>query len=76
MALDILIVDDEADIRDLIAGVLSDEGYATRVAANSDDKGRAQNRRVELITLDNAFPVPGAPTVTPPPMSPTPMVQP
>ena len=30
MALDILVVDDEQDIRELVAGVLEDEGYATR----------------------------------------------
>jgi two-component system nitrogen regulation response regulator NtrX len=36
MARDILIVDDEADIRMLIAGVLGDEGFTTREAANSD----------------------------------------
>ena len=36
MALDILVVDDEPDIRDLISGVLEDEGYSTRVAADSD----------------------------------------
>ena len=35
MAHDLLIVDDEADIRMLIAGVLKDEGYATREAADS-----------------------------------------
>ena len=35
MARDILIVDDEADIRMLIAGVLGDEGFTTREAANS-----------------------------------------
>ena len=35
MALDILIVDDERDIRDLVAGVLSDEGYSCRTAADS-----------------------------------------
>lgn len=34
---DILIVDDERDIRELIADILRDEGYATRLAANSDD---------------------------------------
>ena len=33
---DILIVDDEKDIRELIADILKDEGYATRLAANSD----------------------------------------
>lgn len=34
---DILIVDDEKDIRELIAEILNDEGYQTRLAANSDD---------------------------------------
>ena len=34
---DILIVDDERDIRELIAEILADEGYTTRTAANSDD---------------------------------------
>jgi two-component system nitrogen regulation response regulator NtrX len=34
---DILIVDDERDIRELIADILQDEGYATRLAGNSDD---------------------------------------
>lgn len=33
---DILIVDDEADIRGLISDILRDEGYATRMAANSE----------------------------------------
>ena len=34
---DILIVDDERDIRELISDILVDEGYSTRLAANSDD---------------------------------------
>ncbi|TNJ41596.1 sigma-54 dependent transcriptional regulator [Phaeobacter sp. B1627] len=34
---DILIVDDERDIRELVSDILEDEGYATRKAANSDD---------------------------------------
>ena len=34
---DILIVDDERDIRELIADILKDEGFATRTAANSDE---------------------------------------
>ncbi|AUH65871.1 nitrogen assimilation response regulator NtrX [Paracoccus zhejiangensis] len=34
---DILIVDDERDIRELIADILKDEGFQTRVAANSDE---------------------------------------
>ncbi|MEX5728981.1 two-component system nitrogen regulation response regulator NtrX [Rhodovulum iodosum] len=34
---DILIVDDERDIRELIADILRDEGYSTRLAGNSDE---------------------------------------
>ncbi|KEJ88416.1 nitrogen assimilation response regulator NtrX [Sulfitobacter donghicola] len=34
---DILIVDDERDIRELISDILEDEGFATRLAGNSDD---------------------------------------
>src|SRR5215470_3858555 len=37
MASDILIIDDEADIRELVAGILEDEGYATRTARDSDE---------------------------------------
>ncbi|WP_312529637.1 sigma-54 dependent transcriptional regulator [Paracoccus sp. (in: a-proteobacteria)] len=33
---DILIVDDEKDIRELVSDILRDEGFATRLAANSD----------------------------------------
>ncbi|MEP5938969.1 MAG: sigma-54 dependent transcriptional regulator [Erythrobacter sp.] len=53
MALDILIVDDERDIRDLVAGVLSDEGYECRTAANSTDALNAiDERRPSLVLLD------------------------
>lgn len=34
--LDILIIDDEIDIRKMIQGILEDEGYLTRGAKNSD----------------------------------------
>ena len=37
MAHDILIVDDEADIRMLIGGILEDEGHQTRGAADCDE---------------------------------------
>jgi DNA-binding response OmpR family regulator len=37
MASDILIVDDEEDIRELVAGILQDEGYGTRTARDSDE---------------------------------------
>src|SRR5579863_7549776 len=53
MAHDILIVDDEADIRMLIAGVLRDEGYATRDAADSTEAIAAiQARQPTLVVLD------------------------
>ncbi|WP_203309943.1 MULTISPECIES: sigma-54-dependent transcriptional regulator [Sphingomonas] len=53
MALDILVVDDEFDIRELVAGVLEDEGYETRVAANSDAALEAiAMRRPSLVLLD------------------------
>jgi two-component system nitrogen regulation response regulator NtrX len=53
MAHDILIVDDEADIRMLIAGVLKDEGYATREAADSTETLRElQARQPTLVILD------------------------
>ena len=53
MALDILVVDDEADIRSLIAGVLEDEGYTARTAADSDAAMAAlAERRPALLVLD------------------------
>jgi len=53
MALDILIVDDEQDIRELVAGVLEDEGYATRTAAGSSEALAAlADRRPSLVLLD------------------------
>jgi len=53
MALEILIVDDEADIRELVAGVLEDEGYAARTAADSDAALAAlDERRPSLVLLD------------------------
>jgi two-component system, NtrC family, nitrogen regulation sensor histidine kinase NtrY len=42
---DILIVDDERDIRELVADILQDEGYTTRTAANSDECLAASTRR-------------------------------
>jgi two-component system, NtrC family, nitrogen regulation response regulator NtrX len=53
MAQDILIVDDEADIRDIVSGILSDEGYRTRTAKNSDEAlGAIEARRPHLAFLD------------------------
>jgi len=53
MALDVLIVDDEEDIRDLVAGVLEDEGYETRTAADADSAIEALSaRRPSLVLLD------------------------
>jgi two-component system nitrogen regulation response regulator NtrX len=53
MASDILIVDDEADIRELVAGILQDEGYDTRTARDSDDAmASIKGRRPNLVFLD------------------------
>ncbi len=53
MVLDILVVDDEKDIRELVAGVLEDEGYETRLAADSDAALEAiAARRPSLVLLD------------------------
>jgi two-component system nitrogen regulation response regulator NtrX len=53
MAHDILIVDDEADIRLLISGILQDEGYQTREAADSDAAlVQLAHRRPHLLILD------------------------
>ncbi|MDB4218999.1 sigma-54 dependent transcriptional regulator [Emcibacteraceae bacterium] len=53
MALDILVVDDEADIRELISGILNDEGYDTRVAGDSDSAlAEIDARRPSLLILD------------------------
>ena len=53
MATDILVVDDEEDIRELVAGILEDEGYVVRTAGNSDDAISAiETRRPQLVLLD------------------------
>ena len=53
MASDILIVDDEADIRELVAGILSDEGHGTRTAKDADEALAAiAARRPHLVFLD------------------------
>jgi two-component system nitrogen regulation response regulator NtrX len=53
MAADILIVDDEADIRDLVAGILEDEGHSARLARDSDEALKAiEERRPHLVVLD------------------------
>ncbi|MEM1193750.1 MAG: sigma-54 dependent transcriptional regulator [Pseudomonadota bacterium] len=53
MAIDILIVDDELDIRELVSGILEDEGFEPRTAANSDEVFDAVAVRVpSLVILD------------------------
>jgi len=53
MNADILIIDDEADIRGLIQGILQDEHYATRQAANSDQAyAHIAERIPQLVILD------------------------
>src|SRR6187431_1390931 len=53
MASDVLIVDDEADICELVAGLLQDEGYSTRTARDSDAAlNEIRARRPNLVFLD------------------------
>src|SRR5579864_1760393 len=53
MAHDILVVDDEADIRMLMCGILNDEGYETREAGNSAEALAAiRSRQPTLVVLD------------------------
>ncbi|HWV81267.1 MAG TPA: sigma-54 dependent transcriptional regulator [Hyphomicrobiaceae bacterium] len=53
MAADILIVDDEADIRELVSGILEDEGHSTRLARDADEGLKAiEERRPHLVILD------------------------
>ena len=53
MSKDVLIVDDEAAIREVVSAVLEDEGYRPRGAANSDEALREIDRRPPgLVLLD------------------------
>lgn len=53
MAAEILVVDDEADIRELVGGILQDEGFMVRTAGNSTDALAAvRTRAPRLVVLD------------------------
>ncbi|NBU28235.1 MAG: sigma-54-dependent Fis family transcriptional regulator, partial [Caulobacteraceae bacterium] len=53
MASDILVVDDEADIRELVAGILTDEGHGVRTAADAEQALAAiRARKPALLILD------------------------
>ncbi len=53
MAHEILVVDDEADIRNLLADILKDEGYSVRTAGSSDQALEAvRTRQPHLVLLD------------------------
>ena len=53
VAPEILVVDDEIDIRELMAGILADEGYDARMASDSDSALSAvSQRRPHLVVLD------------------------
>ncbi|WP_269513368.1 sigma-54-dependent transcriptional regulator [Brevundimonas subvibrioides] len=50
---DILVVDDEADIRDLVSGLLEDEGHSVRCASSSEEAlAGIRARKPSLIVLD------------------------
>jgi two-component system, NtrC family, nitrogen regulation response regulator NtrX len=53
MASDILVIDDEADIRDLVSGILEDDGHQVRTARDSDEALDAfSKRKPSLVVLD------------------------
>lgn len=53
MAHDVLIVDDETDIRQLVAGILEDEGYEAHQAADAEEAFACiEARRPSLVLLD------------------------
>ncbi|MBB36754.1 MAG: sigma-54-dependent Fis family transcriptional regulator [Hirschia sp.] len=53
MAYEILVVDDEMDIRELVGGILEDEGYAVRTAADADQAlQQVKSRAPNLVILD------------------------
>lgn len=53
MSARILVVDDEAGIRDLLAEILADEGYSVDLAANATEARQARNAgRPDLVLLD------------------------
>ena len=53
MKSDVLIVEDEADIRAMISGILEDEGYDVREAATSSEALTAvKSRKPDLVVLD------------------------
>lgn len=53
MAIDVLIIDDEPDIRELIAGIFEDEGFVPHTAANSDEAFEMVSQRPPaLVILD------------------------
>jgi two-component system, NtrC family, nitrogen regulation response regulator NtrX len=53
MASEILVVDDEEDIREMVAGILSDEGHETRTAKDADSALQAIDARMpRLVFLD------------------------
>jgi CheY-like chemotaxis protein len=54
----ILVVDDQADIRDIVALVLSDEGYAVQTAANGQEAlDSIRQQPPSLVLLDLQMPV-------------------
>lgn len=53
MALDVLVIDDEMDIRDIISDILRDEGFSSRTAANSTQAFKAIAEKVpNAVILD------------------------
>jgi two-component system, NtrC family, nitrogen regulation response regulator NtrX len=55
MTSDILVVDDEADIRDLVAGILKDDGYSVRTAHDSESALAAVRARKPSLLIQDIW---------------------
>jgi DNA-binding response OmpR family regulator len=54
----VLVVDDDSDIRDFMAMLLEDEGFAVETAVHGGDAlAKARTRRPDLVVLDLSMPV-------------------
>ena len=51
MTREILIVDDNADIRVLMSGILTDRGFTVREAANFDQAMNEINKKFDRVNL-------------------------
>lgn len=51
MTIDVLVIDDEVDIRDLVSDILKDEGFSVRAAANSTQAFKLLNEKTPTVVI-------------------------